>query len=676
MITEILTAAEREGIEMSTFSSYRGRSTVVCRFTAAVLIIITILLLSFSITDAAPINGAGRGSTQEKTQQLPVTGAAAPASPGSYSSVTEKTQKLPENENPALIVSDSYSNAPSKSKAALVSKATESTDLTNFLKNAVISGATQDDQGRYLVVPGQEYQIALSFGENPFQFDNHADLTYQLPEGITVPSGGLDGELNINIVYRGQTYTVKADYELTDTGELTVRFRESDPNFHFLEQATNVSFRYTFSASFDGSETELEFSDTITKELIFDDEPAPQAYVNKSAEFDPETGRMDYTITVTADGYCENVNVTDTISGNALAFNNDVQISGNSTTPSGGPDPAGFNYTFPSMQDGETITITYSAKVNFNEDSDDDSVITADQTKNTVTVQPEGGDPHTAEYSQQITFKTINKLPGTIAESGPQHKIVDWTIWYNNPPLVSAAGDKITDTIDSNYQDIMRYHGQGITVEVYNQTGQLIETRNIRYDELPSHNDSTWTYQIPASDTALYSYKITYQTRVNMQQINTGGTNVTLSNTAISDHTGPDSDGVTVGPSSEVAITKSVESSSTTEVTWVSTINVPEEGLDSAVVTDTLPSIWLNNQVTYDDLVEGSVQVTGLLPGESYVVSAVYYDASPQQYKFDITFYKNEEKTEPGIKRKSPRWTLDHCKFHNISGSELAAIRI
>ena len=50
-------------------------------------------------------------------------------------------------------------------------------------------------------------------------------------------------------------------------------------------------------------------------------------------------------------------------SGNALIFNNDVQITGNSSEPVTNPAVNGFDYTFPTMQDGEEITITYTASI-------------------------------------------------------------------------------------------------------------------------------------------------------------------------------------------------------------------------------------------------------------------------------------------------------------------------
>ena len=64
------------------------------------------------------------------------------------------------------------------------------------------------------------------------------------------------------------------------------------------------------------------------------------------------------------------------------------------------------------MNEGEEITITYSAGVDFGKDSGNTGKITADQTKNTVTVQPYGGDPHNSTYSHEINYKTVSKSNG------------------------------------------------------------------------------------------------------------------------------------------------------------------------------------------------------------------------------------------------------------------------
>ena len=98
--------------------------------------------------------------------------------------------------------------------------------------------------------------------------------------------------------------------------------------------------------------------------------------------------------------------------------------------------------------------------VNFNMDTDKDGKISVDQTKNTVTVDPDPGDPHTSEYSREITYKYTVKHPGTEAgttEDGD--KIINWEIEYNPLALVAVPGDTITDRIAAGSQYYMEYYG-------------------------------------------------------------------------------------------------------------------------------------------------------------------------------------------------------------------------
>ena len=515
----------------------------------------------------------------------------------------------------------------------------ESTDLSNFLTNIVVTGATQNAQGAYEVEAGKEYAMIASFAENDmYQFDNDGTLTYSMPDGIEVLSEQ-SGPLEINVVYKGRTYQVDALYHLGTDGNLTINFDQNDPDYPKLVSATNVSFRFSYHASFDGTENHIIFSDSVVRDIVFDEPEPGQAYVSKSAVFDENTGKFTYKVTVTADGNVTNVNVKDVISGNALTFNNDVLVTGNSSDYTDNGATNGFDYTFMSMNEGETITISYTADVIFSNDDDNDGKITADQTKNTVTVEPDDGDPHTSEYSREIDFKSTKKSDGT--ETGTTEdgdKIIEWKIDYNQLSLASAAGDTITDKISQASQYYMKYYGDGITVEVYDHNGTLVDTRNVPYSSLTEHSDSSWKYTIPDSDTEPYYYKITYQTVVDMEKVDGGGTAVTLNNTANGDE-----GGAHVSPVNQVDITKDVVSSDTEEVTWVSTISVPEGGLDEAVVTDTLPAIGSSEvgiQGPYYRLIDlyedGSLEITGLLQGETYVV-----DSSSDPEKVIITFYKD-----------------------------------
>ena len=240
---------------------------------------------------------------------------------------------------------------------------TESSELVNFLTNAVISGATPQG-GAYVVEPNKPYGITLTFKEGrQWQFANHSTLAYDMPAGMYIPDDQTK-QLEIVVTSGGITYEADATLNITTDGKLTIKFDESDPEFPRLANANNVSLRAQFNACFDGSETTIRFSDTVEKEVIIDDDDHSDAYATKSGTFDETTGTYHYTIKVKATGNPKNVNVKDVISGTALRFNNDVQIIGNSSGYTTNPVTGkGFDYTFEEMQDGEEITITYSASL-------------------------------------------------------------------------------------------------------------------------------------------------------------------------------------------------------------------------------------------------------------------------------------------------------------------------
>ena len=513
---------------------------------------------------------------------------------------------------------------------------TESSDLTNFLTNAAVSGATQQG-GAYVVEKDKPYGITLTFKEGRvWQFANHETLTYSMPEGMYIPENQTS-PMMIAVVSAGKTYEVAATLNVTTDGKITIKFDENDPNFNRLANANNVSLRAQFEASFDGTKDKIHFSDSVEKDVIIDTDDHSNAFATKSGSFDETTGKYTYTITVSATGNPKNVNVKDVISGTALIFNNDVQVSGNSSSYTTNPvSGKGFDYTFAEMQDGEVITITYSASLDPEKMKNADS-ITADMTKNTATVQKEGGEPHTAEYSHTLDLKKPDKSGGEDAGTDADgNKLYKWTIEYNPLALAGCAGDVIKDTIGTASREYMKYYGD-VTVKVYDHSGNLTDTRTFT-----PGSDSAWQYTVPSGDTTPYRYVFEYETVVDQKKVDGLGKEITITNEAEGPG-GKDGSGITVGPKELITITKEVVTSNTDEVTWISHIHVPENGLAQAVVTDTLPHIYFNNQMNYDAYKDGTLEISGLLPGESYDDPAVSQD------KVVITFYKDAGKTQTGL---------------------------
>lgn len=515
----------------------------------------------------------------------------------------------------------------------------ESSDLSKFLINATVTGATQQN-GIYVVEKNKLYGMTLTFKENlQWQFKNNETLTYTIPDGLAIPQDQTT-PMTIAVVSAGKTYEVGATLTVSTNGQLTIKFDESDPDYPRLANTNNVSLRASFKVEFNGSTETIKFSDSVEKKITIDNEDHSDAYAEKTGTFDEQTGTYTYTVKIKATGNPKNVHVKDVISGNALVFKNDVQITGNSSSYTTGTLSAGergFDYTFAEMQDCEQITITYSASLDPNILKTAD-VITPDQTKNTVTVTKEGGESHNAEYSNYINFKTPQKSDGTEAGTTNEgNKLYNWSIEYNKLALVSAAEDTIKDTIDTASQQYMKYY-EDVNIKVYDHNGTLVETRSFT----PS-SDSEWSYKVPNTDTTPYRYVFEYKTVVDQTKVDGAGTDLQLKNEAEGDG-GKDWGGITIGSKDKVSISKSVESSSTSEITWISHIHVPENGLTQAVVTDTLPNVYFDNKYHYDKYKANSLVITGLLSGESYTDPDITEDG-----KIKITFYKDSEMAQEGL---------------------------
>lgn len=518
----------------------------------------------------------------------------------------------------------------------------ESSNLGDFLTKVTVSGASVID-GQYVVQEGQTYTVTMSFKESKsVQFDNDAILTYHLPSGIVLPQDQTK-TISIAIVSGRITYEVPATVRAYADGTITVEFDKTNENYYLLEDATNVGLRISVDARFTEAVSSEGWGKKVERDIVLDTTDNSDAYVTKTAVFDEKTGKFTYTIKVTASGTPMNVNVKDVITGEALIFNNDVIVTGNSSSFTPNTVEKGFDYTFASMQNGEVITITYTASVDLSKASN--GIITADQTRNIVTSQKEGGEPHNAEYSHGIELVSLDKSNGS--ESGTTSdgkKLYSWTIDYNPMAKLSVKGDTIKDTIESASQAYMTYHGD-VTVKVYDSSGIQVATRTFTPDT------TSWSYTIPEEDTAAYHYVFEYQTIVDQIKVDQSGQAILLKND-VSGGERTDSGGIIVNPTEETTITKAVESSNSTEVRWVSTVHVPKSGLSSAVVTDILPNIYRGNigldgyENVYDAYKNGSLEITGLLSGESY-------DVSTSDKEVVITFYKDEGKSQQGLQGTS-----------------------
>ena len=527
--------------------------------------------------------------------------------------------------------------------------ATTQTDLNYFLENVTIAGLVLNEDQTYTAVEGQRYSIDMRFSEGAdYQFNDRGTLTYQMPAGVKILDGGIsNNELIITVHTHEGDKEVTAHYSISPSGALSVTFDTTDPEFEYLENATDVTFHIYYFAEFESNATFKKFNDEVAR-IVNVNPPEPGSVnISKRGTFNPDTMQMEYVVTVTAaGGDVEDVHVWDEFASSDQALTlmpGSIQVSSSKVTAPQYTDnhTAGktFDYTFPSMTEGEVITITYKADVHLDKDLENDGKITVDQTKNklaaTTKTHP---DPVRTEFHNEINYRTTRKSDGTVSDQtdGQGNKIIDWTIEYNKELLASAKGTPIVDTIGPGSREYMTYYGDGITVDVYNKNGTKVGTRQVSYESMHA-NAWTWTYTIPDEDTEVYRYVIKYQTKVDQSKIDQVGASVTLTN----DGNGDGGD-ITIGPAEEVKIKKSHTSVSTSEITWVGTITVPKAGLSKAVVVDTFPSEWDGAYHFIDSLDVSDINIEGLLPGEEKTIT-------PGQGQVTITFFKDADKTQEGL---------------------------
>ena len=519
------------------------------------------------------------------------------------------------------------------------------TDLKGYLINEKINGTT----GTVTVKKGQEYSVELFFKESEGnQFPKSGSLTYALPAGLI----GVTNSGNIDIILTdpvtGKTYTIENNQFTVSESTITFNFNESDDDFiaHF-DDFTNVDFHISFKGKFDGTQTEIKFSDSISQNIKIDDKNGVS--ISKGYSFDTKSGIITYTLYIFSTGTNTNVVVTDTISGTALNYQNDAHIvNSSSSTPTFTNTTTGFNATFPSLTDGESVQIQYTAKLDptkLNPLTDKGS-LTADETNNSVTIKSDedstgGSSNKNLEYQ---TYLTADK-GGSLSADG---NTITWTITLNKEQFMSLAGTKITDTIPENARNYIKY-SSGLSIEITDENGQT-STRTISQSEagITGDDDYNWEYTIPESD-GKYKYVITYQTSVDDSTL----LKQTTVKNEVDTPVGIKEGSVSIGPAPEesLQITKSASSISTTSVTWqVSFVLPANKTFNSVVLTDDYP---FQSDHYYQDTFTELVSINGLESNESYTL-----DTTTSNRKFTLTFYQDTEKNTPGLSTKNSTRTI------------------
>ncbi|MBQ8306918.1 MAG: Cna B-type domain-containing protein, partial [Blautia sp.] len=572
-------------------------------------------------------------------------------------------------------------------------------EMKPFASTFEIEGVGTDSEGKYVVVSGKKYKIKIGFMEDPdgdgdtAQYQKGSIMTYEIPNGLTIPNPvTVDNKKTIAVTLEGAS-TTGSDYEgvtlswwIEDGNKVRFQwnFRNEEDKAAF-DRCYNTYFVLELEGIIKDETERIDWGGKVgTKDFAVDTNR--DLNVEKTVgSFDSINNVIHYTVKVTSKGVNTGVVVTDTIAESSREFMefdttpSTFEVTGYSESVSGpiktnSADETGFSKEFPVLDDGQTVTINYVVKLkNMNGltpqgDGANVSLGTQDQTKNSVSVKSNevtaGTTLDTEAYIvDKIKVQSLGKrsMGSAIKETetsadGSETKTYDilrWMITLQSRPedALNMGGKTISDSIAGQVSSLTEYDGDGITVTVKcAKDNTVVKTWDVLFSELPQKSDSSWSYIIPDEAVSIgrrageddgnsFIYEITYKTRTDISSL---VEDKTIQNTGSGFGSGTGIGTVGPGEDNRFEIEKEVAGRDTTtnEITWKITIDVPAIGLDgNSILTDTYPTNGSNR----DSYVAGSLQIDGLKDGESYTEDS----SDPANLK--VSFFKDAEKQQLGF---------------------------
>ncbi|MGT2772623.1 Cna B-type domain-containing protein, partial [Streptococcus marimammalium] len=522
------------------------------------------------------------------------------------------------------------------------------TNLNELLVNVDID-SEKDDQGNHILYPDGEYAVNFSFAETQSkQFDNESELVYTLPAGMSVGTIG-ETSFPIRITDNEGEVVIENNTFKFENNQLKVNFNKNDPNFIRLKKVANIEFKIEIKASFDENSEEIVFNEQVKKTFKFNTDA--DLKVTKKGRYDKESGEVNYTISIQSIGVNKNVVVSDVITGTALTFANNVTVTSNKvdqvnqTTKVVGN---GFETSIAKMINNEEIIIKYTAYVNHDNIFKTGSI---DETKNTVTVRSDNVQtPKIIENNldSKIEYDFLKKIRESFDEIGNNKYRASWKLLINSYMRKTMSGQVIEDRIDNAAQKRMVYTGTGIRIVVTKPDGSK-ENRDIPWAQLQTTSGvkglSSWKYTIPDSDKN-YKYEVFYTTEIDM----TGAPgSLNFRNWAASFNYEVYYDSrinVDIG----LELEKQAIEVSGDKIKWQIKIkNFSEAGFTgNTFIVDDIPKfVDEDDNIMNDEIIEDSLEVTGLLEEESY---RLRLPTNKQSNTITIEFFKDKNFNIQGLK--------------------------
>ena len=429
-------------------------------------------------------------------------------------------------------------NGMTGSIRVVLSSLEESRNLNSFLDDSddsttIFKYNTGEESGHPLseaavLKEGDLLYLTLSFSEIPEgqegerQMKLPESMTYTLPEGLTAVEGSLPESVTISVPSGEDTNTYSAAVTLgtnAETGAQTITVTgDFTDGEEIVRAATTVSFTIPVTVQVSTVPYDYELGNSLTLRAVKRCNVKASGFTEK---YNSETGNITYTVTVEAQGDLDPYIVTiadlttgdspmlEFVSGSYTYAHKEgftlpvgkpaTQIDGVDVTPGSATGFTQFPLTVAHMYDGDTITLTYSAKVLkgvYNKDRQQT------EAQNTVTVNcgNPSNDPEddTASVFTPVPYEPLTREYVTLDGS--------WAYWRVtvNPDGYTLNGGSPLTLADTFHDEYERDAGQSI-----DYASVTVSNDNVTYD----YSGYTGTFRIPDSTPVV----ITYRTRITAQ---------------------------------------------------------------------------------------------------------------------------------------------------------------
>ncbi len=555
---------------------------------------------------------------------------------------TDELEELEEEEN--IVMASSSTNL-----AEYVSDADAQTGVTYNSNTNTWSGINLNN----------EYEFTIYFTENQIRqfIDTDETMRYTIPEGIVANN---INSTYIDLVYNlgGSTDTIKvADnpFSIID-GVIYFNFNTSDANFGTLKNSDDARFHLTFKGKFDGSQDLINFGNGVTRNV--ETNTAKDVTVEKSSNgtISADSDTINYTVKVKSSGYNEGITFNDALDNNYFDIIDVTSVVkdsyGNTVTginvTETSSSASAVSYNIDKLYNGYYVEFNYKVRAKDNDksnivtaDSNNDGRVTIGNTASVTCSTESDTSNNSVSTTKDISYTSISNKSAAVTDE--ENGIVTWTITLNPERIVSLNGKSLSDTLNDDLNTIndnQKFYSD-ITIKGYADNSTGSGTADVEHT-VSKPTGSSFDYTFNENDASkAYYYVITYQTQA--QNMDEQIADMKLSNTATFENYGSKTATATIGipDRNELGIEKTATEVTSEYVIWTVTVDVPDIGLDSLVLTDVAPN---ESSYYYDDIVQSSISVTGLNQGEGYVSDFTTQlrgsDNTTITKGFSLTFHK------------------------------------